>query len=296
MFKLLVFLFLCLFFFMPDKGIDGVKDGLILWYNAILPAQFPFVIGVRMFMKMVNFSNCSPILFNFAAGMTAGYPVGSLITAQLYRKGCITKKNLTALAAFSNMAGPLFVVGTVGAVLLKNIYFGYILLMVHWISAAMLSIRPVFRERKMMLKDGKTVAKLQKHYVDVDRFGNAGLEKQAIGYLLGEAVEETAQLMLKIAGFIVLFSVVKQWIGGVAGALLEMSGGIRWLADQDVDMRWKLVGCSFLINFSGVCIILQSLGTVQDCPISGLEYAGWKFLQGILSAGIMLGICQFLIL
>ena len=103
-------------------------------------------------------------------------------------------------------------------------------------------------------------------------------------------------LMLKIAGFIVLFSVLKQWSGGAIGALLELSGGVRWMIGQDIGVQWKLVGCSFLINFSGGCVILQSLGTMEECPISALGFVGWKVVQGILAAGIMLVICQFLFL
>lgn len=287
MFKFMVLLFLILLFFQPEKGITGAKEGLVLWYNAILPAQLPFVVGVKLFMKRVSFAKLSPVLGSFAAGVIAGYPMGSMTTAQLYREGLVPKRNLTSLAACSNMAGPLFVIGTVGSAILGNVYWGYILLLVHWSSAAILSICLIKKTK------GNTKANFK---IKKGKLNKIGEEKQSIGFLMGETMGETAELMLKIACFIVLFAVLKQWIGGAGGAILEMSGGIQWLVKQKIDIKWKLVGCSFLINFSGICVILQSLGTMEKVPVSAVKYISCKILQGMLSAGLMLVICQFLIL
>ena len=294
MFKFLVFLFLCLQILQPEKAVAGTKEGLLLWYNAVLPAQLPFVMGVQVLMKSFGFHKISPILINFILGMIAGYPMGSMTTAQLYRNGRVSKKNLTALAAFSNMAGPLFVLGTIGVILLENIYYGYLLLVVQWTSAVLLSVRVIFKEKTMQFRNKEIAAELAKQSLSKQDSKNEILEKHKIGNLLGDAMGETAQLMLKIAGFIVLFSVLKQWVGGAGGALMEMSSGIRWIVEQNIGIQWKLVGCSFLINFSGFCVILQSLGVMEGSPVSALEFMGRKLLQGFLAAGIMLVICQFL--
>ncbi len=279
MFKIVVILFLCLLFCQPQKGMDGVREGLLLWYNVVLPSQLPFIMGVRLLLKTALVKKMPPSLMGFVFGLTAGYPAGSMTTAQLYKQGCISRKNLTPLAAFSNMAGPLFVVGTVGIGLLGSARWGYILLVVHWISAAAFAIFPALRESRAQRGRSPDIAAFQ---------------KVPIGRLMGDAVGETAELMLKVGGFIVLFSVLRQWVGGVAGALMEMSGGVQWLSRQNWGLKWKLAGCSFLINFSGVCIILQSLGAVGDAPVSAEGFIGYKLLQGVVATGIMLGICQFL--
>ena len=294
MFKFLVFLFLCLIFLQPERGINGTKEGLLLWYQAVLPAQLPFVMGVQLLLRMISLDKMSPILLNFVAGLIAGYPTGSMTTAKLYKEGRIAESDLTLMAAFSNMAGPLFVIGTVGTILLENIWLGYILLMVHWTSAVVLIIVSVWREKKR--KRGKIVSKSKRKESKKQILEKRICENQTIGGLLADAAGETAQLMLKIACFIVMFSVLKQWAGGVIGALLEMSGGIQWLVGQEIDIKWKLVGCSFLINFSGCCVILQSLGTVGDVPVSAFGFMCLKIIQGILAAVIMLVICQILIL
>lgn len=279
MFKVIVVLFLCLLFCQPQRGIEGAREGLLLWYNVVLPAQFPFVVGVRLLLKTAPFKKLPPSLLGFMMGLAAGYPVGSMTIAQLYTQKRISRKNLTPLAAFSNMAGPLFVVGTVGVGLLGSTRWGYCLLLVHWISAALFAFFPALREsRARRGRSNDLIA----------------IRKQSIGRMMGDAVGETAELMLKVGGFIVLFSVLRRWVGEAAGALMEMTGGIRWIAGLDLSLKWKLVGCSFLINFSGICILLQSLEAAGDAPVSTGGFIGCKLLQGVTAAGIMLVICQFL--
>ncbi len=279
MLKIIVVLFLCLLLCQPQKGMEGAKEGLLLWYNVVLPSQLPFVMGVRLLLKTAPLTKIPTCLLGFILGLVAGYPVGSMTTAQLYKQGRISRRNLTQLAAFNNMAGPLFVVGTVGIGLLGSARCGYCLLVVHWISAAMFVIFPALRESRAQYVRSAEIAASQ---------------KASIGRMMGDAVGETAELMLKIGGFIVLFSVLRQWVSGAGGALMEMTGGISWLAEQNLNLKWKLVGCSFLINFSGICILLQSLEAAGDAPVSARGFIGCKLMQGVAAAGIMFGICQFL--
>lgn len=274
-----VVLFLCLLFVSPGRAMKGAEKGLLLWYQIVLPSQLPFVAGVKLLLKLQSFQAGPPVLMNFLIGLVSGYPVGTMTTAHFYRTGRISPRSLTPLAAFTNMAGPLFVVGTVGAGLLGDARWGYYLLMVHWVSAGLLVLFPALRER---------------HAGRARVTGALAVERSSIGRLMGDAVGETAELMLKVGGFIVLFSVLRQWVGGPVGAVLEMTGGIRWVVQQGWSLKWTLTVCSFLINFSGVCILMQSLGCAEGVPVSTAGFLGSKLGQGLLAAALMLGICQFL--
>lgn len=279
MFKIGVVLFLCLLFVQPERAMSGAREGLLLWYSVVLPAQLPFVVGVRLLFKIASLNKMPVLASNFLLGLVSGFPVGAMTAGEFYKQGRIDRQNLTAAAAFSNMAGPLFVVGTVGTGILKNSLWGYCLLLVQWASALLLIIFPAWRERHA--ERARTLK------ADV-------LTRCSVGQSMEEAVGEAAELMLKVGGFVVLFSVLRQWMGGPVGAMLELTGGIRWLAQQEISMKWILAGCSFLINFSGICVIMQSLGANAGVPISGLGFVGCKLLQGLIGMGIMLGICQFL--
>ena len=280
MFTVMVVLFLCVLVCQPEKAMEGARAGLLLWYQVVLPAQLPFVLGVKLLLKSCDFRQIPAAVLCLLTGMISGYPVGALSAAQLYQQGRISKRNLTALAAAANMAGPLFVIGTVGTGLLCNSRYGYWLLAVHWISAFSMAAFPAWREGRMRRGEAAVVY---------------AASRGSVLSRLSETVGETAELMLKVGVYIVLFSVVRQWLGGAVGALLEITGGIGWLASQGTEPM-KLIGCSFLINFSGGCVLLQSLGAMEGTPVSAMGFLGCKVLQGMIGAGLMLGFCQFFLL
>lgn len=280
MFTVMVVLFLCLLVYQPEKAMEGAKMGLLLWYQVVLPAQLPFVLGVKLLFKSCSFGKIPASLLCLLTGMISGYPVGALSTAQLYRQGHISKQNLTRLAAASNMAGPLFVIGTVGTGLLNNVRYGYYLLVVHWMSALSMAAFPAWRERRAR-RERRTAAAAFQSSTIVDR--------------LGETVSESAELMLKVGIYIVLFSVIRQWVGGPMGALLEITGGIGWIAKKE-NIMLVLTGSSFLINYSGGCVLLQSLGAMGDAPVSPMGFLAYKAFQGFLGAGLMVVFCQFFLM
>jgi hypothetical protein len=181
----------------------------------------------------------------------------------LYQQGRISKRNLTGLAAAANMAGPLFVIGTVGTGLLHNTRYGYYLLAIHWVSAFIMGAVPAWREGRAQ-RERKTA-----DFVFL---------KGSIMGRIGETVSETAELMLKVCVYIVLFSVVRQWIDGPLGALLEVTGGIEWVTGK-ADIVMVLVGCSFLINFSGGCVLMQSLGAMEGTPVSVMAFIYIKYCK-----------------
>ena len=254
--------------------------GLLLWYQVVLPAQLPFVLGVKLLFKSSSFRQIPAIFLCLLTGMISGYPIGALSAAQLYQQGRISKRNLTGLAAAANMAGPLFVIGTVGTGLLHNTRYGYYLLAIHWVSAFIMGAVPAWREGR---------AQRERKTADF-----AFLKGSTIGRI-GETISETAELMLKVCVYIVLFSVVRQWTFGALGALLEITGGIQWIAGK-ANMMIVLAGCSFLINFSGGCVLMQSLGAMEGAPVSVMTFFIYKVLQGLLGACLMVVFCQFFLM
>ena len=277
MFIVVVVLFLFFLILQPQLVMEGVQEGLLLWYRVVLPAQLPFVIGVKLLFRCCSFRKIPAHLLCMFTGMISGYPIGALSAAQLYQQGRVDSKDLAWLAASSNMAGPLFVIGTVGTGLLQNPLYGYSLLGVHWMSAWLMCI---WGNR------GRFCARRKKKTNAAENSKSFGIQSVNV------IVEETAELMLKIAVYIALFAVIRKGCGEIAGALLEITGGIRWLAEQPWDVRYKLSGCSFLINFSGLCILMQSLGVMEKAPVAFGKFILYKGIQGCFGAGIMLLFCH----
>ena len=121
---LAVAVFLAAAFWQPDRTLQGASEGLLLWYTKVLPVQFPFVTGARLWLRLGVQerlgTRLEPVMRRvfrlpgcaggvWAAGLLAGYPSGAFFAAKLYEEGRMTDSETLTLTLLSNTAGPLFV-------------------------------------------------------------------------------------------------------------------------------------------------------------------------------------------
>lgn len=277
----------------PDSTGRGASQGLLLWYTKVLPIQFPFVIGARILLKiglsewlgprLKKIMNC---LFHlpgeagtvWLTGMLAGYPTGAFFSAKLYEEGKIRKEGLLPLILLSNTAGPLFVVGTIGAAMLGDRRWGWLLLGIHWMGAIVTGW--LFRPSKIH------------EPVITDKTGDG--TKIDIGKIIGDSAQEAAEVMVKVGEFIVLFSVIgellplPQWNGweGLLAGCLEITGGAARLTLNGGRSEAVLPALSFLIGFSGLSILMQTISVLGEVPVSAKKLGTAKLIQGAISAGL----------
>ena len=130
----------------PAICIGGAKSGLLLWFEKVLPSLLPFIIIINILssmgvvLRLLN--KLSPLtkkcfgisgnsFFVFVMGLIAGYPSGAKLASQLVTNRAITLEEAQKTLLFSNNCGPLFIIGTVGTILLGNTKVGYFLLFIH---------------------------------------------------------------------------------------------------------------------------------------------------------------------
>ena len=148
----IVFLIAAMIVVFPEVAFQASLEGLILWFEIVLPTLLPFFIMADLLMGLgvVHFlgSLLDPIMrplfrlpgvggFALAMGLTAGYPMGAKITGELARNKLLTQVEAERLAGFANTAGPLFLVGAVGVGMFGRPDLGVTLLIVQflWVFA-----------------------------------------------------------------------------------------------------------------------------------------------------------------
>jgi len=156
----------------PKPVFESSKDGLLLWFNTVLPSLFPFMVGTYLLIELgiVNFMGVlfEPIMrplfnvpgigaFAWIMGLVSGYPIGAKITADLRANGNITRVEAQRLITFSNNGGPLFILGAVSVGILNKPELRLFLLFIHYLSA--LSMGIVFRFYKKETTCKKTFYK-----------------------------------------------------------------------------------------------------------------------------------------
>ena len=124
-----------------------MRPGMVI--KAILPTIFPFSVicnliihydGISFYSnilgpiicKPLKLSNCSS--FPIVASLLCGYPLGCKYCCDLYELGCISKEEYLRLLNIASNASPIFLIGSVGAAMLGNIKYGFILLLGNYLA------------------------------------------------------------------------------------------------------------------------------------------------------------------
>lgn len=207
----------------------------------------------------------------FLLGIISGYPVGAKSAVDFYKSGLISKTECLRLLAFCNNSGPLFILGVIGVSLLGNEKMGHILYLSHFLSALLVGLLFRFYNygESSYLQTSPTAFK-------VCRFSS----------IIGESVTEAVETVLKISGFVILFSVIAQALPSVPQrayihSFLEIVGGIRELSTLSTPYKLPLI--SFFLGLSGLSVLFQVLSIISPAGLSPLTYIGGKILQAVLS-------------
>lgn len=286
--------------------IPAAIGGCKLWYKAILPTTFPFVVicnlliyydGITLYSKFLGPLICKPLglsrncSFPIAASILCGYPLGAKYCADIYTMGYIEKNEYERLLNIASNVGPLFLIGSVGVALLNNVYLGYILLIGSYFSAFLIGL---------VTKKKRNSNSLSPPSYPKNKTVNFGLA-------IKNAVENGVNTTLSIGGFIIIFSVIISVIesnnyisnffrnleqifnlspGILYGSFLgsiEITNGCNILSSLKISLSLKLSIISFLCSFSGLAIIAQVSSFISHTKINFSKYIFLKVIQGVFS-------------
>lgn len=223
----------------PNEAFKASYDGLMLWFNVVLPALLPFFICVEILIGLgiVSFlgscfrSIMRPIFnipgegaFAFFMSIASGYPVGAKITASLLENKICSNTEAQRMLSLCSTSGPLFIIGAVATGILQNPKLGLMLALAHYLSAITCGVAMRF----WGAKDKKSpVYPINNHRRTVNPLKEMleyrKKDGRSFGILMGDAVKNGMNLILLIGGFIILFSVIS--------AILKSSGLLDLLSN-----------------------------------------------------------------
>ena len=134
----------------PDLCIPAARRGLLLWAGTVLPALLPFFFLTSLLSSAgiaeslsrgadrpmnVLFRQSGVSFFVFLTSILSGYPVGAKMTAELCKKGILSRSEGTRTACLCSTSGPLFVIGSVGTALFGDKRIGVAIYLSHLLAA-----------------------------------------------------------------------------------------------------------------------------------------------------------------
>ena len=104
--------------------------------NLLKQTPFPLFLS-KILSPITNklFGLSSYGIFALISGLLSGYPIGAKLVSELYTEKKLSKSEAQYLLSFTNNSGPLFIIGTVGTIILNNKNIGFFLLLIHYLSA-----------------------------------------------------------------------------------------------------------------------------------------------------------------
>ncbi len=282
----------------PAAAMEAAKRALALCAGTLIPSLFPFFVCANILVSSGMtasagrlFEKTSKRLFGVGGegaaavllGLISGYPAGAAVTCRLYTAGSISKGEAARLLAFTNNAGPLFVIGVIGTGVYHTPNVGYILLAAQALAALATGVCMRFYGKNEPLARRK--------------------ERKAASDPMGDAVHT----VLSLCGFVVFFAVVAAFaekVGFLAMLrhLFSLAGAGEKTADLlsaglfEISAAAEKEGAALpamagILSFGGLSVLLQTASIVRKAGLSMKSYIIGK----ILSAGLAAFFCRLLL-
>lgn len=258
----------------PSVCTDGAITGILLCGKIIIPSLFPFTVCILFILKsgILNrlgflnkftlkiFGLSSQMFLIFLLSLIGGYPLGAKILNETEADTPTKSRMLN----FCVNAGPAFIILVVGLGRFGSKKIGYILFFSHILSSVLMSF--IFKKRSQKKAQVK-LAKLN----SIDNFVLS--------------TSESASVTLNICSFVILFSVIINYLNFYSAKLpfLKLLTLILEVTNAITASR-NIILVSFLLGLGGICIWCQVLSLSTKIKINYPLFVLSRIIHGGLSA------------
>lgn len=283
--------------------IKTVSSALEIWASNVFPSLFPFFVLSELliqygFVELVSelFKNTMQKLFKingyssfvFIMSLISGFPSSAKYTRKLYLDGKLNENEASKLLTFTHFSNPLFILGTVSILFLKNKEVGFLILFCHYFTNIILGL--IFRNyypsdytyQKTSLKQA-IIAMHKKRLENTTSFGK----------VISSAVTNTIQTLLLILGTIIIFLIItaiidknlniNNYYQAILNGTIEMTQGLKYISLLDIPLKLKSILTTMILSFGGLSVHIQMFSILSDTKINYLPFLTARLLHAAIS-------------
>ena len=305
---LLLLIFLLLF---PQTSLKGAKNGLLLWFNQVLPALWPCMILSQLCLnsgiwkkaegsgdseigRLSHLSGCG--WYIALLGLLCGIPMGAKMVHDFLVRRKITEYEARFLLIFCNQLSPAFLIEFVFADLFPEPGMRRIMVLSYYMSVFLLWfvgrwIFPFKGQMPLLSAQGYTSSEL-----DCTEKKEAS-QTFCLSENLDTSIMNSLDTLMRIGGYILLFSVLAAVLqrlihlsaveSGILVALLEITTGIGQLKVCTMPALLKGIVINSLCAFGGMSSLMQVTsmlkGTELPVHLCFIAKASQAVLTGLLT-------------
>lgn len=306
----IIYLFLfALILVFPDVSFSYAANGLILWFNCMVPALFPFMILSGVLVRQNLTEAFTSFLYPFLGpfykiskngvyclllGFLCGFPMGARVIADLYERNKLSKREAEYLLAFCNNIGPVYfitfllpVIGLTSPKTLPLYLFGmYGIPLLYGIFLKKTGfLLPHFQECNCMEAEENNIT-----------------ENFTIS--LNGAMQSAIHGITTLGGYMILFNLLNiipyavckippltqySYLLPVTNCILEITGGAKSLGTS---LPYLVLT---ILPFGGFSCIAQAKCMILNTDLSIKHYVVHKLIQTIVTGLYYFLLCLFLL-
>lgn len=307
-FIILILIFFCIEILTNSENtIESVIKAIEIWKNNIFPSLFPFFIISELlihygFVELIN-ELCKNIMYKlfkingyasfvFIMSLISGFPSSAKYTKELYLNQKLNENEATKLLTFTHFSNPLFILGTISILFLKNKEIGLLILLCHYLPNIIIGI--IFRNyypsninmKKTSIK--QAIFKVQKKRIE---------NSIPFGKVISIAINNTIQTLLLILGTITIFLLItnvidnkiniNEYYQAILNGIIEMTQGLNYISLLDIPLKIKSVLTVMILSFGGLSVHIQIFSILSETKIKYLPFLAARLLHTSIS-GILL--------
>jgi len=296
-----ILLIILAFILNPSIVSEGAFKGLGIWINNIVPFLFPMFIlsnillqynfmyslleRLSFFSKKILKSKFA--LIPYLISFISGYPSGAMIVNIMAENKKINTSEANYILTFTNNCSFQFIAAVVSYSMLGNFNLWIYIAIPHYLGAIILSF--IFEHKENNLSKNMRFQIKSTHFNEI----------------FSSSIYKAIISILTVGGVIVIFSVFSQYVTTIlinskifmslnphfksiifsliVGSL-EIVNGCSIIASSMLPLGTKLIIINFLISFSGMSIIFQTIAVTNDLNFNIIDYIKSKFILGVISA------------
>lgn len=282
----------------PTEVFIGAKNGLLLWFQTILPTLLPFVIMSNVMIKTNTlyyiskifgpvlkpfFQTTSAGVFVIIIGFLCGYPLGAKVIGQLYDNNGLNQEEAEYLLSFCNNVSPIFLINYLVIHSFHRVELIFPVLFIMIGSPVLCSF--LFRIGKVCTTNTR-ISSLSNSPLSIRRPTPFTL------HLFNQCMMDGFEMMVYLGGYMMTFSILVTllhndtftWFTPWILPFLEVTNGISYIQTLPLTFEQQLVFSLAITSFGGICAILQTQMVLAKTNLSIRVYTIKKLVTMLVTS------------
>ena len=226
------------------------------------------------------------IIFIFIFSLISGFPSSAKIINDLLEQNKLTIKEANNILKYTFFSNPLFIINTIGILLLKSKISGYIIQISHILGNIIIFF--IYKNKDIIINKKEQIKEPEKN----------------ISIILFNSISKSIKTILSIFGIIIFFSCFTSILTNIINlnileksiltGIIEITNGINLLSIPNIDIKLKSSIITFLISFGGFSIHSQIMNLLENKNIKYLEFFKSRILHASISFIITYILCSII--